>query len=589
MNPALIERLLTVARAAEAAGHGKKIAVYQAAADDMGISLPTLQRKLKEVTVATKQRKKRNDAGTTSVPIEELRIISGYLSESMRNNGKRLASIEATLEVLRSNGAIKAERLDDKTGELVPLSVSAISRALTQNGLHPDQQSRSTPKVQLASKHPNHVWQIDPSLCVLYYLPHAKGEVLQVMSEKEFYKNKPANIRRIEKERVWRYVITDHTSGWIYVQYVLGAESGQNLVDCFIAAMQKREQNDPVHGVPFMVMVDPGSANTGAVFKNLCRALGVHVQVNQPGQPWAKGQVEKANDIVECNFEHRFKLSESPPTSLAEINESAWAWMRWFNSTKTHSRTNDTRYNVWMKITADQLRIAPPAQVMRELAVSAPVTRKVSPHLTISFNSKSYEVSHIPNVMVGESVLVTRNPWRDDESAQVIYTDEDGREVIQVIEAQKIGEFGFVQDAPVIGEKFKAKPDTRIDTERKNIERLVMGAGTDEEAKANRKTKTVPFAGAIDPMKPITDTPLVDYLHKRGTASDVIAPTVEFKPLTHAAAAKKLAAHPDRFWNGAEHFAWLKQRYPNGVPEDELGSIAQQLQQVNVSPLRLIK
>lgn len=200
-----------------------------------------------------------------------------------------------------------------------------------------------------------------------------------------------------------------------------------------------------------------------------------------------------------------------------------------------------------------------------------------------------YCVKDIPHVAVGEKVFVTRNPWRSDDSAQVMYTDAEGREVIQVIEAIKVNDWGFNIDAPVIGENFKAHADSYIDTERKKVERLVMGAATDEEAKKSRKAKKVPFAGDIDPMKPITDTPLVDFLNKRGTASEVIAPKVEFKPLTHAAAAKKLAADPAKFWNGAEHLAWLKQRYPNGVMEEELSEIAQQLQQAPMAPLRLIK
>lgn len=409
------------------------------------------------------------------------------------------------------------------------------------------------------------------------------------MPEDEFYKNKPANIAKIENERVWRYVITDHTSGWVFCHYVLGAESGKNLVEAFITATQKRGLKDPVHGVPFMVMVDPGSANTGAVAKNLWRALGVTVLVNIPGQPWAKGQVEKGNDIVECSFEHRLKYLSNPPQSVEELNEQAALWMSWFNSTKIHSRTGDTRFNVWLKISAEQLRVAPAAQVMRELAVSAPVTRKVTAKLEISFQGKTYNVSDVEHAAVGETLTVTRNPWRDDDSAQIIFTNSEGREVIQVIEAEKYGEFGFSANAAMIGEEFKSKRDSRIDTERKAVERLVMDASTDEEAKKNRKAKKVPFAGTLDPMKPITDMPVPDYIGKRGTQMDIASPIVEIKPLTHAAAAKKLAASLTGVWNGAEHFAWLKQRFPEGVPEDELGNIAQQLQQVPVAPLRLIK
>lgn len=584
MNPALIQRLLEVAREAQAAPHGKKAAVYQAAAQEMGISLPTLHRKLKEI-VMTKQRKKRCDAGETSLSREDALMISAYLTESQRKNGKRLSSIEDALEVLRANGKIVAARLDESTGELIPLSVSAVSRALKKMGLHPDQQNRATPKVQLASEHPNHVWQIDPSLCVLYYLPRTEG--LQVMAEDEFYKNKPQNARKIENDRVWRYVITDHTSGWIYVHYVPGAESGKNLAEAFIAATQKRHAEDPFHGVPRIVMVDPGSANTGAVFQNLCRALDITVQVNQPGQPWAKGQVEKSNDIVERNFEHRLRYAANPPKSVAEINTLAHAWMRWFNATKIHSRTQKTRNAVWLTITQEQLRIAPPALVMNELAVAAPESRVVSNFLTIQYRSREWDVRDIPGVMVGEKLMVCRNPWRED-SAQIMATDADGKPIVYVIDEVKKGEFGFAIDAPIIGQEFKAKPDTIVDTERKNIERLVMGEDSDEAAEAARKAKRTPFKGAVDAMKPINDTPLATTIPKRGTAMNIDSPVVELKLLTHVQAAKILSAKMGAAWRGAEHMTWLKQHHPEGIDETALPEIEKKLT-AGASPLRLIK
>lgn len=587
MSPAMIEALQAVARAAEAAGHGQKNAVYQQAADEMGMSLATLHRKLKEVTFV-KSRKRRSDAGTSCLPFEEAKIISAYLIESARKNEKRLATVKSALEVLRANNMVRAESICTKSGELKPMSESAVSRALYNYRLHPDQINNPSAKTTMASLHPNHVWQIDPSLCVLYYLPTKAGEALQVMREDVFYKNKPENIVRVEKERVWRYVITDHASGWIYVHYVSGAESGKNLVTAFIAATQKRDSKDPVHGIPQMVMVDPGSANTGAVFRNLCEALNITLQVNLPGQPWAKGQVEKANDTVECEFEHRIKMMKQPPTSFEELNEKAWQWMRYFNATAIHTRTKETRYAVWSRITEAQLKIAPPAKVMRELSYSAPVPRTVSPTLTIEFNGNTYSVADIPDVEVKAKLLVTINPWREGNSAQVITINAEGHKVITVIDPQQVNDFGFPVNAAVIGESYRPHADSQTDKNRKAIERLVMDADTDEEAAKNRKAKKVPFSGGIDPMKNITDTPLPDYLTKRGTQSDVVSPVIELPTLRPVQLAKRLAEKMGSAWT-AEHFAWLKQRYPEGVQEDQVDSIVQQLQQVNASPLRVVK
>ncbi len=579
LNGGLIEYLQSVVHAAEAAGHGGKTAVYQAAADKLGIGKATLYRKINEIVMPT-QRKQRSDACATTLSLDDALQISTFLMESFRANAKQLSSLENAVEVLRVNGRITAGRVDKTTGEFIPLSTSAIRRGLETYGLLPAQLARPTAKVRLASAHPNHLWQIDPSLCVLYYLPRKQGAGLQVMDEKQFYKNKPANIRKIEKERVWRYVITDHASGWVFVHYVLGAESGKNLVDSFIEATQRRD-NDPVHGVPLSVMVDPGSANTGAIFQNLCRALAIEVLVNRPGQPWAKGQVEQANNLVECDFEHRLRFLKQPPTSLDEINYYAGRWMCRFNLRNKHSRHGKSRFAMWQTILPDQLRVAPSAQVMRELATSRPENRLVSVHLTISFKGKTYSVADVTGVMVGEKLLITRDPWGGDDSARAVIYDDDGREIFVPLEAEEYDQFGFPTTAVMIGEGYRGIKDGQIDINRKAVERLAMGADTDEDAVKARKQQRVPFNGEIDPMLPITNTPLPDYLPRRGTAMDVASPMIEIKPLSPVAAAKRLTLMLGDKWQGAAHFSWLQGHFPEGVPEDELGAIANELAGVN--------
>ena len=169
-NPATAERLLQVYRAAQAASRGDKSALYQAACTELNMSLSTLHRHM--ATLAHKPaRKQRADAGAVVLPRTEALIISALLMESHRKNAKRLLSIGQAVEILRANGEIVAARLDAETGELVPLSDSAIARALRTYSLHPGQLLRPAPATELQSLHPNHVWQIDASLCVLFSEP----------------------------------------------------------------------------------------------------------------------------------------------------------------------------------------------------------------------------------------------------------------------------------------------------------------------------------------------------------------------------------------------------------------------------------
>ncbi|AOJ08047.1 DDE-type integrase/transposase/recombinase [Burkholderia mayonis] len=578
MNAVLTERIVAVAHAARAAGHGNKHAIYDTACRELGLSRATLMRKLKAVAVAP-PRKRRADAGRSALTRAEAMTISALLIESTRKNGKRLYSISDAAETLRANGMIRAESLDETTGELRPLSDSAIQRALRTYGVHPDQLLAPAPVTELASRHPNHVWQIDASLCVLYYLkPSAdrRANGLRVMDHSEFYKNKPRNVARIAADRVWSYEITDHASGWIYVEYVLGAESGENLCSTLINAMQERSGADLMHGVPRILMLDAGAANTAAMTRNLCRTLGIELVVHKVGNARATGQVENARNIIERKFEPGLKFQ--PVNSLDELNALAKRWRMHFNATATHGRHGTTRSHAWMRIDARQLIKAPSLDVCRELAVAAPESRKVTPKLRVSFRGVEYDVSSVPGVMVGEKLMVARNPWRDD-AAQIALIDDDGRDTYFVVPEVARDALGFAVDAAVIGESFRRHADTPAQRAVGEIERIVSGTTTRADAEAERRAKALPFGGRLDPYKHIDDGALPTYLPRRGTEHELVAPRVARAPLSLVDAAMRIKPRIEAAgatWS-AERFRWLQQRYPDGVPHERLDAIVAEL------------
>ncbi|GDO99234.1 DDE-type integrase/transposase/recombinase [Escherichia coli] len=574
MNPVMTEKLVDVARALREAGHGQRGAICKTACAELGISRATLLRKLKEVTV-TEPRKKRSDTGTSALTRDEAALISTTLREATRKNGKRLYSIRDAVEALRANGMINAGRTDSETGEFLPLSADAISRALRVYGLHPDQLDAPAPFREVASLHPNHVWQIDASLCTLYYLTNGhKG--LQVMDREKFYKNKPANLARIASDRVWSYEITDHASGWIYTEYVMGAESGENLCSVLINAIQERGGADVMHGVPEVLYLDPGSANTAAMTRNLCRALGISLIAHRPHNARATGSVEKARDIIERKFEPGLKFREVG--SLQELNELAANWRAHFNATAEHRRHGKTRTNVWLTITTEQLKKAPSVEVCRELAVAAPELRRVTPKLRVSFRGIEYDVSHVPGVLVGDRLLVTRNPWRTD-MAQVVITGEDGYETFFLVSEVRKNELGFALNAPVYGERYRAMPETPAQQAARELEQLITGTDNAGDAAAARKAKALPFDGQFDPYRHIDDTVLPAYLPKRGQAPAVRGPRTEQRPLSHVEAARVLRERlttAGQTWT-AEHYCHLTTLYPDGVPEEALDSAAEAL------------
>ena len=580
MNPALIERLQAVYRQAENMGRGERSAYLKQQAAELGMSLATLYRKLEAVAVKP-ERKRRSDAGKSELSLEEAKLISAVLMEAMRRNGKRLMAVRQAVEMLRANGKIEAARIDEETGEVMPLSESTITRALLEYKLHPDQLLQPDPVSRMKSEHPNHCWQIDPSLCVLYYLPrHGKDTGLRVMKEEEFYKNKPKNVVKIEQDRVWRYTGTDHASGTIAVQYYFGGETSANLCDFFIYMMQAKADTlkDPFRGVPRMVMLDPGSANTSAAFKNLCKSLDVHVQINKPGNPRAKGQVEKANDIVETAFESGLRFTEIH--DIDQLNRLAEHWMRYYNGTQKHSRHGMTRYQAWNKIKAEQLILPPPADYCRELAISTAKEAKVSPDLEIRFGGRVYSVKDIKGVLVGQKLLVAKNPWETD-GARVATFDADAHETWVAVPEVVFDEMGFRADAAVIGEEYKAPSHTESQQHAKELDKLAMGAETLDEAAAKRKGKAVPFGGEIDPYKHQEDTLATRntlYIEKSGQQMAYNRMEVAEQVLSKVEVAKLLkprveAAGGD--WKQA--VALITKQYPDGVVASQLEAVFNQL------------
>jgi hypothetical protein len=565
----LTEQLVMIAQQSREVPHGQKTPFYDHWAAQLNMSRSTLLKKLKGVAMS-KTRKRRSDAGKCSLEESEAQHLSAVLIEMIRRNDKRNGTVKAVVEMLRANGAIRAVRVDKETGEEIPLSDEAITRALRNYGLHPDQLLRPTPATPLASAHPNHVWQVDASISAQFYMD-TQGS--QPIDPAKYYDGKPENLKKIERKRLWRYVITDHTSGTLYVEYVLGAETAENLINVFINAMQKRP-GDPFHGVPIVMMTDPGAAMKSAMFRNLCRALSVDLIINEVGNARAKGQVEQAHNLVEKLFESSLAIQKA--NSLEEINQLAWRWMRYFNASAIHTRTGMSRYSKWLEIQPDQLRLAPGIGLCRELAVSNPESRVVDNYQQISYRGQQFDVSTVPDIGVGQELLVVRNPWRDEDTAQIVLRDEHGREVFHLVEAVQRDNHGFSANAAMIGSEYKRHSTTSAELKKQKLEQLATGTTSIAESEAARKAKSRVFAD-INPHAHVEAYKPTDFVPKRGTVLDVPTPRLVTKPLTHVEAAKLLRERMGKFWRGAEHFAWLKSNYPDGVPSEVLDNIEAQL------------
>lgn len=591
---AINEAVVDAARAHAMAARGEQTAIVQRLAAQLCVSSATAYERLRKAgALVSTGRKKRSDAGALSLSRDEAVRIAALIEETRRETGTGQLSLERSVQILRGAGLITAGRIDPETGEYAPLSVSAINRALRHYNLHPGQLAEPTPAMRLSSPHPNWCWQIDASVSRQFYLA---DDGTRVMPEREYYRGKPGNLVKINDQRLWRYAVTDHAAGYIEPFYVQGAESAANLLATLIYVMTVRESGC-MHGVPRYLMSDPGSAVTAAATRNFLRAFatedrpnGIELIVNGVGNARAKGQVENANYIIETQFEAALKLM-APVTSVAEINKLAARWARAYNATQIHSRTGMTRRDGWLRITPEQLLLAPSVEVLRALPHSTAKTCTVRDY-QIKFKGERYSLREMAGVLNGQRVDVVINPF-DERSVRVLCTGADGRPAQFFAPLVERDSWGFDLSANQIGTRHAALPQTPADVARSEIERVAMDSRTNEAAAANRKAKRLAFAGAIDPMAHLGDTKVVPHLPRAGRQSgvqapEVLAPQSEIPTIRPVFEAPRLSVYEtarelkarveDRggTWT-AELYARVSERWPEGVTEDQLDAAAVQL------------
>ena len=564
-NLAEIDYLRQIAAELTEAGHGKRGPIIKRACEYLTVSNAELYRRLAKVGF-TSGRKTRSDKGNTIVSIEAAELVGGMVINAASKTGKKRMSIKLALEVAQDSGKAPG------------VSAATISRIMKQNMCHPAQLAMPTAHTRQRSLHPNHVWQIDASVCVVFYLNHKAG--LHVMDEREFYKNKPANLKKIEKDRVIRYVLTDHTSGSIYHEYFWRSENVENLTNFFFSCIQKRSLKEPMHGVPFILYVDKGTANTSGMFKNLMTRLDVEFIAHATNNSRAKGSVEQANNLIETNFESL--LSFRSVDSIDELNAFANEWRIMFNETKTHSRTKRTRNQVWNMIRPEQLRIAPSIELCRELVTTTPITRTVKGDLTVQhtvkgYGEKFYSVKHIPDIYVGAKVDVVVNPYRAPD-IDVLTTNEHGEQVIYTCVPDQLDIFGQLHDAPVIGQEIQSMPNSKIDESRNRIMKQAFNANTQAEVDKALKKRTPAYQGQIDVTAHITKHDVPEYLPRAGQQMDIQKQKNHLPPLNYIQAAKQIKGLVGDAWT-AEHMGMLKKEYSDGnVPQEDIPHWVERIQ-----------
>lgn len=561
----------------EATPHGQRKDVLAETAAFLGVSVPTAYRELKSVGYG-QDRKKRKDAGTTCIDKELAIMVSGLIRYGTRANGRRALRMNTAVDIVAKNGF--GPLVDGKTGEVTMPHPTTVSRALALHGCHPDQLAtagQGGPHRQLRTRHPNHVWQMDASVCVIFYMP--RGEVA-VLDERSYNERKPGNLAKLNQERVIRWVVVDHYSGCFFVRYTLGSENAMTAIEMLTEAMCKRDDTDPMCGAPAILYTDPGPAFTAELMRGWLKKLGIRQETHMPGAARATGSVEVHQRIVEQGFEGRLRMYKA--ASLADLNAHLDAWRIAYNARQIHSRHNMTRYGMWLTIKENELVIPHSKDVLLSLAVESETPVKVKPNLTIALTPKGftrqvYDLRSIPGIAIGEEVLATINPF--EAPAADVTVCRPGEEThVYTVSSVVFDAAGFNVDAPVIGESYKGTADTAADTALKDIKRAAYNAPTVEAAEQAAKEKEAPFAH-LNPFADVEAEKPRLFIPKRGRDLTLEATTKEEATLDHVAAAIDLRsrfAALGREWT-ATHMERLRNLYPDRVPAQEMAKLALRL------------
>lgn len=569
------------ARALEKADpcNGDRRRIVARLAETLNRSLNTTYNYLKKYGGWESGKKPRKDKGETCVPEALCRKIAGLVICGDRANGKRPMCIKDAVKRWEANGE---GIMDPETGEITMPSVETISRAMRRYGCHPDQLRAASPAIRMRTEYPNQAWQADASVCVLYRI-RGTGNI-GLMKEESYNEKKPENLIKIRNTRIVRYIVVDHCSGNFYLRYEQAAgEDAKGFLDTLIDAITDRGPQDVMHGVPEILYTDPGPGPASSLVTGFCGQMGITPAQHVPGRARATGSVEKCQDIVECKFESRLRFLEVP--DVAQLQVLADRWRRYFCATAIHTRTKKTRNDVWLSIPAEKLRTAE-ADVMHSIAAWGEVRCQVKDDFTISADTRThygvrrYDLRELGyhGLQVRDSVSVRLNPYKAPSIIAVI-EKPDGEKVSFEVPPMQFDGAGFDLGAPAFGEGFKAMPKTRAEKNLEAIKKEAYGVQSVEEADKMRRAGKPAYAG-IDIMADVKEAPT--YLKKAGTPLQVEEQKADVPPMKRLSFALMMRRdHPDvwRDDNTDECAEWLRTRYPDTVPGNEIEAVIERMRE----------
>jgi hypothetical protein len=253
-----------------------------------------------------------------------------------------------------------------------------------------------------------------------------------------------------------------------------------------------------------------------------------------------------------------------PGTSVEQINIWSLDMMAWHQAFKVHTRHGMPRTQSWLSIKENQFRELPDEETLQDIYQNKQEPRTVSGSYTIDYKGMEYNIRHVPGIYKNAKVNIIqkiyKKPLIDVEWEGVLY-ESSPIEMLSALQG------GFRADAAIIGQTYKAQPETLTQQAVKRFDNMAYG----EE----KKKGAIPFEG-MHIFGGLADQINVDFITKKGTPIEVNRGVME----THISLMellKRLSAEIGVITPKMN--SDLRAKYENGIEIKEAEEVIRQIQE----------
>lgn len=367
-------------------------------ARDLGVHVSTVYRATEGYRPS---RRRRADSGRARKPIPEgaFGLISGIVGLG--------GSVTRGVELARLNSLMNG----DAPG------LGAIRSQLRERGLSARWVKGArelTPRRRFEAKAPNLLHQVDHTVAPQFYID-GDGSV-GFEGPLRLSKNHPGNRR----PRLWISALIDDHSRAGYARFYACQPNAWSVPDFLFRAWAEKGRDFVFHGMPRLLYTDRDPAHTSKTFLRAMEILGVKTIYHMPGEPQAKGKVER---FLRTLLADQVVTRIAKFKSLDEANEYLEELLRFYNS-RRHGTTGEIPFHRWRSIRAEDLRLLP-REELREILLLKRLVRRVPADLRLSVEGVLVQLPYRPPWvnLIGSRVEVLVGPSMTES---VLVADAEG-------------------------------------------------------------------------------------------------------------------------------------------------------------------